>query len=234
MPLSGLVGTRDQEERIGHCQKIRGLSGRDENGVRSLITGPETMLRAARETVRGCVRFLAREENTVNMRSRSSVGLAAAIVFGVLAPAPLFSQGAGDGPGAQDNRPWGDKMHGRCDTNKDGKVTWDEYRACHEARFDKLDTQHQGKVTLDEVKAHARNPAQAQAMFERIDTGHTGVVTREQYDTWLHKRFDSLDTNHDGALTPDEMRQGRHHGPAGGPGGGSGGGTGQGGTGSSQ
>ena len=86
-------------------------------------------------------------------------------------------------------------------------MTWDEYRTCHEAWFDRLDTKHQGKVTLDEVKTHARNPARAQAMFEQIDTGHTGVVTREQYDTWLHKRFDSLDINHDGVLTPDEMRQ---------------------------
>ena len=125
----------------------------------------------------------------MNIRSRLSVGLTAAMVLGLFAPAPLFAQGAGYGPGAQGNRPVGDKMHGRCDTNKDGKVTWDEYRTCHEAWFDRLDTKHQGKVTLDEVKAHARNPARAQAMFERIDTGHTGVVTREQYDTWLHKRL---------------------------------------------
>jgi EF hand len=170
----------------------------------------------------------------VNIRSRLSVGLTAAMVLGLFAPAPLFAQGTGYGPGAQGNRPVGDKMHGRCDTNKDGKVTWDEYRTCHEAWFDRLDTKHQGKVTLDEVKAHARNPARAQAMFERIDTGHTGVVTREQYDTWLHKRFDSLDINHDGVLTPDEMRQSKHHGPTGGPGGALGGRTGPGGPGSSQ
>src|SRR5512144_1482560 len=93
---------------------------------------------------------------------------------------------------------WATKMHGRCDTNKDGKVTWDEYRTC----------QRRGSTARDAASGQgdarrARNPAQAQAMFERSIPAKKGVVTREQYQTWLHKRFDGLDANHDGVLTPD-------------------------------
>jgi EF hand domain-containing protein len=176
------------------------------------------MLFAAKRTL---YEVLDKEENTMKSKPRISLAMTAAVVLGVLAPAPLLAQQAqnpGGGPSAQTSRPSGGKMFGRCDTNKDGKVTWDEYRTCHEAWFDRLDSQHQGKVTLDQVKANAPNPARAQAMFDRIDTGHTGVITREQYDKWLRARFDSLDTNHDGALTPDEMRQARakHQGAAGG------------------
>jgi len=76
------------------------------------------------------------------------------------------------------------------DTDKDGKVTRDEFITFHtesarkirEARFDQLDTNKDGKITKDEFMAVQLNEAQkiGNARFGRIDGNKDGVLSEQE------------------------------------------------------
>ena len=76
------------------------------------------------------------------------------------------------------------------DTDKDGKVTRDEFTTFHtdlarkvrEARFDQLDTNKDGKITKDEFMAVQMDEAQkiGEARFSRIDANKDGVLSEKE------------------------------------------------------
>ena len=76
------------------------------------------------------------------------------------------------------------------DTDKDKKVTKDEFMTVHmegarkgrEARFNQLDTNKDGKITKDEFMAVQLNEAQkiGNARFGRIDTNKDGVLSEQE------------------------------------------------------
>ena len=82
------------------------------------------------------------------------------------------------------------KVFSQMDTDKDGKVTRDEFTTFHmdlagkgrEARFNQLDTNKDGKITKDEFMAVQLNEAQkiGDARFGRIDGNKDGVLTEQE------------------------------------------------------
>ncbi len=87
-----------------------------------------------------------------------------AVVLTLNIPA-AFAQGGGQGgaEGPKGHRPSPEKVLEHLDSNKDGKVSLDEWKAGPrgkknpekaEAKFKKLDTNQDGTLSLDELKAH--------------------------------------------------------------------------------
>jgi hypothetical protein len=103
----------------------------------------------------------------------------------------------------------------RYDTNKDGAVDHDEWKAAQEARFRQLDTNRDGKLTQDEL--FARTPgnvlpndrqAQRQATyFQLLDTDKDGVVTLAEFMSQAERNFARCDLNKDGRIDTAECRQ---------------------------
>src|SRR5437868_9751319 len=88
----------------------------------------------------------------------------------------------------------------RYDTNKDGWVDRDEWKAGQEARFKELDTNNDAKLTQDEL--FARTPAAAgnvlptdrqferqTAYFQRIDTDKDGFVSKAEFMAQADRNF---------------------------------------------
>lgn len=79
------------------------------------------------------------------------LGLAAALLAGQAYANDAAKEGMHHGP-------HGKRGHGfeEADTNKDGNVTKDEFRAQGDKIFDKLDTNHDGKISKDERDARRK------------------------------------------------------------------------------
>lgn len=85
--------------------------------------------------------------------------------------APPPAEGAPPPPPPSDDRRgmpgrFGQRMFARLDTNGDGFISQDEYRAMAGERFDRIDTNHDGKIDADEREA-ARD-----AMMDRMGGRH--------------------------------------------------------------
>jgi Ca2+-binding EF-hand superfamily protein len=100
----------------------------------------------------------------------------------------------------------------RYDTNKDGFVDRDEWKAGQEARFLQLDTDKDGKLTKQELFAQSRTTSdraleQQEAFFRRLDTDRDGFVSKAEFMAQADKNFARCDLNHDGKINTDECRQ---------------------------
>ncbi len=87
----------------------------------------------------------------------------------------------------------GDKLFARLDTNKDGKISPDEFAA-----FRKQNAEADAKAE----KAGKRG----QKLFERFDTDKDGSLSRTEANGLLAWRFKRMDKNHDGVLTLEELQ----------------------------
>lgn len=116
-----------------------------------------------------------------------------------------------------------DENFSKIDTNKDGKISAEEYAAAAKARFDKLDKNKAGKIVIaDQMKTptkargHATALAEAaMGMLKAMDTNGDGIVTAEEYAAAAKARFDKMDTNKDGFISKEEWnsahRNSRRH-----------------------
>lgn len=157
----------------------------------------------------------------MTMKSLSTASLIAALWLGTAAlPAIAQGPGAGGGPGDGPGGGCGGRaalMFQRLDTNGDGKITQDEFKAGRDARFAAMDQNGDGKVTLQEFQAAAKPGKQSpqgprmQQMFQRADTNGDGVITRDEFDQKADLQFKRLDVNGDGVVTRDEVQQARAH-----------------------
>lgn len=114
---------------------------------------------------------------------------------------------------------------GAMDTNKDGTVTPDEFRAYGQSRakadadeeFVAMDGDHNGQISRAEFDAyHANQPARryggmgaiggmgGREMMAGMRSGGGLVIADTVADAL--QRFDATDANHDGRVTPDERR----------------------------
>jgi hypothetical protein len=106
----------------------------------------------------------------------------------------------------------------RYDTNKDGVVDRDEWKAGQEARFKQLDTNGDGKLTQEEL--FARTPAdgnsvvpsdrQAQrqtSYFQLLDADKDGFVSLAEFMIQADRNFARCDLNKDGRIDTAECRQ---------------------------
>ncbi|RVT99382.1 hypothetical protein EOD42_04645 [Rhodovarius crocodyli] len=136
------------------------------------------------------------------------------------------------------------RMFEALDTNRDGRVTFEETWAGVQARFSQADANHDGYLTPEEFRAMrpARPPRpprgepraegerrpmpehfqrMVEARFRAADANRDGRVTLEELRPGAEARFRAMDANSDGAITPDELPRhpprGHHHHRRGGP-----------------
>ena len=110
------------------------------------------------------------------------------------------------------------KLFQRADTNRDGKISADEWKRKPEG-FSRLDRNHDGFITQDEAASAAQRRAGRQGrrgekVFGRMDSNNDARISRDEWKGAADV-FDRLDSNHDGAITRDELRQGRPRGKRG-------------------
>jgi Ca2+-binding EF-hand superfamily protein len=159
------------------------------------------------------------------------LGTVAAGLLLVGAAAPAF---AAKGEGRHGER--GAAMIERLDTNKDGKVSLDEFKTNVSATFKTFDADGNGQVTKDEIKARhdafkdarkavrdaadadkatAREALQAAGpfmlpgagkMFDRADTDKNGTLSEAEVLASAEKIFERRDSNKDGALDTADAR----------------------------
>jgi hypothetical protein len=100
------------------------------------------------------------------------------------------------------------------DTNHDGSVSRDEYRAWVDARFARLDANHDSRVDANEIanspQARERVQKRAERFVQRFDTSGSGEVSQADFEAKAMARFDRLANGAD-SLTPDQLGgPGRH------------------------
>lgn len=106
----------------------------------------------------------------------------------------------------------------RIDTNHDGRVSRDEYRAWIDSRFDRLDVNHDGSVDADEIanspQMHERAHHRAERFVRRFDTSGSGKVSAADFAAKAMARFDRLANGAD-SLAADQLgglrQRGRGH-----------------------
>jgi hypothetical protein len=155
---------------------------------------------------------------------------------------PSPGQGPGPGPGGPGRGAPGFAMgeaFARADANNDSRVSRDEGWAWLTARFTEIDTNRDGGVTVEEFRAYAttrmggrtppaemrqRAEQRGQSMFRALDVNSDGRVTLEEIRPFAEAMFRARDFNNDGALSREEVQPRRanwsghqHRGP--GPGG---------------
>lgn len=87
----------------------------------------------------------------------------------------------------------GDKMFARLDTNKDGKISREEFEAFRAQN---------AKVDAAATKAGKRG----ERLFARFDKDKDGFLSRTEADAVLAWRFKRMDANNDGILTLEELQ----------------------------
>ncbi len=111
---------------------------------------------------------------------------------------PVLAQTASEKPAegmtlAQFQAKNGDKLFARLDTNKDGKISPEEFAA-----FRKKDAEADAKAT----KAGKRG----QKLFAKFDADNDGALSRTEADALLAWRFKRMDANNDGVLSLEELQ----------------------------
>jgi hypothetical protein len=100
------------------------------------------------------------------------------------------------------------------DTNHDGVVSRDEYRAWVDGRFDKLDANHDGTVDANEIATapatQERVRKRADHFVKRNDTSGDGKVSLADFEAKAMARFDRMANGAD-TLTQDQLGFGRRH-----------------------
>lgn len=127
-------------------------------------------------------------------RRVSSVALLAA---SVLLSAPAMAQMRGEG------------IFERADTNDDGSVTREEFRAARTQQFAKLDRNSDGYLDSSDVpKRLAKRRQQnggGDSMIGQFDADGDGKVTREEFIHGPTSMFDRADTDKNDVLDPKEL-----------------------------
>ncbi|HYR87268.1 MAG TPA: signal transduction protein [Terriglobia bacterium] len=109
---------------------------------------------------------------------------------------------------AQDKGHRGGQRFEKLDTNKDGKISKDEWKG-QANLFDRLDTNHDGFLTMDEMKQGRQAARQNWGQnLQNMDADHDGKISRQEWQGRA-EMFDRLDADHDGFVTKDELQNRR-------------------------
>lgn len=99
------------------------------------------------------------------------------------------------------------KMLQQFDTDKDGKISRDEFAAKRAKGFARFDTNKDGSLSLEEFKASCKNERCTQSktkQFAKLDKNSDSAVTKDEFAR-MTAMFDKLDVNKDGYLSDDEL-----------------------------
>ncbi len=102
------------------------------------------------------------------------------------------------------------------DADKNGEITFDEFKKAAGDRFILADVNKDGKVTVEEMAAaieKMRTERMAKRMIDRFDADKDGSVTLAEIETGQKEIYAVMDRNDDGKLVKDEMQRpgGKHH-----------------------
>lgn len=134
-------------------------------------------------------------------------GLIIAPAMAFAADTPAGRPDAPRGPGMRDGftAPMArDLAFSALDTNKDGKVSKEEFEANAPQRLKSADANHDGAVTRKEYEDYIVKQAKERAdrMFDRMDTSGTGKIDLKGL---ADNQFSRLDRDQAGYLTKDEL-----------------------------
>lgn len=95
------------------------------------------------------------------------------------------------------------------DTDRNGRVSRQEYRTGTVRELIKYDRDGDGRVTRAELPALARLPGVrglVNRLWQIYDASGDGIVSRDELSGQADRRFTQLDVNGDGDLTREEFR----------------------------
>jgi len=117
-----------------------------------------------------------------------------------------------------------DRMIERIDADQSGQISFAEFAARSNERFETADADGDGVLTAEERESARANrlqreggraehrgmdpgkmAARAAHRLEQIDTDKDGNISRAEHDAHQQERFTEIDQNGDGALTRDEF-----------------------------
>lgn len=143
------------------------------------------------------------------MRRNLQALLAAAILGAALPAAATSPTPATADSRANQRAEMKQRFLDQIDTNHDGRVSRDEYRAWIDGRFARLDANHDGTVDADEIASSAqtqeRVQKRAQRFVRRFDTSGSGKVSEADFEAKAMARFDRLANGAD-SLDADQLR----------------------------
>lgn len=144
--------------------------------------------------------------------TRSLLALAASVMSLVaftgaaLAEAPELRQGGGH---------W---MLQRHDTDGDGTISQQEFRAATEALFARLDPDGEGRISIenmaakrDAARSGQRPERRMHRGFARMDADDDGFISKAEFDDAHMARFNALDANGNGVIDADEVPAHKRH-----------------------
>jgi Ca2+-binding EF-hand superfamily protein len=100
---------------------------------------------------------------------------------------------------------------GDADTNKDGRITRQEWTAFRSARFERADRNHDGQLSADDVPARMRGRGRAGQLEQVIadsDQNGDGRLSRDEFVSGT-RLFDWLDKDRDGSIDAEESKRAR-------------------------
>ena len=104
--------------------------------------------------------------------------------------------GAAAPPAAQQRAAKRQRLFDAIDTDRDGAISRDEYRAWLDRRFAALDGNGDGRVDAGEIAnspaAKARVRKRAERFVRRYDASGSGTISRDAFEAKAMQRFDRL------------------------------------------
>ena len=101
------------------------------------------------------------------------------------------------------------------DTDKNGKISRQEYMQFMQTEFNRLDTDRSGELDPKELtKSNLRPSAfsgedDVKRLLLMMDTDKNGKISRQEYMRFIQTEFDRLDKDKSGDLDPKELTESR-------------------------
>lgn len=136
-----------------------------------------------------------------------------------------LSSAAFAGEGKEKKRKSGGQhmMLKKMDTNEDGAVSAEEFKAAHAKHFTGADTDGDGSLSAQEFDAIGEKMRQkhkeameqakkkrAQKNFSKLDTDGDGKISKAEFDARGDRTFIRMDRNDDGVLDKKDRRARKH------------------------